>query len=71
MGGAAQSAERGASVILPCCGSEGYLRRSPTGHAAFRPQARRALRVEGGETIHHLKAKADIVIACQRAGYPR
>jgi len=60
--------DSGAQVILPCCGSEGYLRRSPLGTAHF-AHKRGAHCDAPGETIHHLKAKADIVIACQRAGY--
>ena len=60
--------DAGATVILPCCGAEGYLRRSPMGtlHFAHKRGAHCDL---SGETIHHLKAKADIVIACKRAGY--
>lgn len=57
-----------ASIILPCCGSEGYLRRSAMGTPHF-AHKRGAHCDAPGETIHHLKAKADIVIACQRAGY--
>ncbi len=60
--------DSGAQVILPCCGSEGYLRRSPLGTLHF-AHKRGAHCDVPGETIHHLKAKADIVIACQRAGY--
>lgn len=57
-----------ASVILPCCGSEGYLRRSPMGTLHF-AHKKGAHCDAPGETIHHLKAKADIVIACGSAGY--
>ncbi|MBI1257968.1 MAG: hypothetical protein GC204_10890 [Chloroflexi bacterium] len=60
--------DAGATVILPCCGAEGYLRRSPMGTLHF-AHKRGAHCDSSGETIHHLKAKADIVIACQRAGY--
>ncbi len=60
--------DAGASVILPCCGSEGYLRRSAMGTAHF-AHKRGAHCDAPGETIHHLKAKADIVIACGQAGY--
>jgi len=59
----------GGQVILPCCGSEGYLRRSPMGTPHFAHKRGAHCDVEGGETIHHLKAKADIVIACQNAGF--
>lgn len=61
------------SVVLPCCDREGYLRRSRLGtrHFAHKhstddaaPQCEMA-----GETIQHLKAKADIVKAALRAGY--
>lgn len=57
-----------ASIILPCCGSEGYLRRSAMGTPHF-AHKRGAHCDAPGETIHHLKAKADIVLACQRMGY--
>jgi len=57
-----------AQVILPCCGAEGYLRRSALGTLHF-AHKRGAHCDSVGETIHHLKAKADIVFACQRAGY--
>ena len=60
--------DSGAQVTLPCCGAEGYLRRSPLGTLHF-AHKRGAHCDSSGETIHHLKAKADIVIACQRAGY--
>ena len=60
--------DSGATVTLPCCGAEGYLRRSPMGTLHF-AHKRGAHCDSSGETIHHLKAKADIVIACQRAGY--
>lgn len=60
--------DSGAQVTLPCCGAEGYLRRSPLGTLHF--AHKRGVHCDSsGETIHHLKAKADIVIACQRAGY--
>jgi len=61
--------ERSASVILPCCGSEGYLRRSGLGTQHF-AHKKGAHCDAPGETIYHLKAKADIVLACTRAGYP-
>ncbi|HVU10603.1 MAG TPA: competence protein CoiA family protein [Phototrophicaceae bacterium] len=61
--------EAGTPVILPCCGAEGYLRRSPLGTLHFAHKRGAHCDVGGGETIHHLKAKADIVIACQQAGY--
>ncbi len=61
--------EAGTSVILPCCGAEGYLRRSPLGTLHFAHKRGAHCDVGSGETIHHLKAKADIVLACQRAGY--
>ena len=57
-----------ATIILPCCGSEGYLRRSAMGTPHF-AHKRGAHCDAPGETIHHLKAKADIVLACQQAGY--
>ena len=60
--------DSGATVTLPCCGAEGYLRRSPMGTLHF-AHKRGAHCDSSGETIHHLKAKADIVLACQRAGY--
>ena len=58
----------GAAIILPCCGSEGYLRRSAMGTPHF-AHKRGAHCDAPGETIHHLKAKADIVLAAGRAGY--
>ncbi|MEP7293107.1 MAG: competence protein CoiA family protein, partial [Chloroflexota bacterium] len=58
-----------ARVILPCCGSEGYLRRSAMGTAHFAHKKGAHCAVGQGETIHHLKAKSDILIACQQAGY--
>ncbi len=58
----------GAAVILPCCGGAGYLRRSKFGTAHF-AHKRGADCDASGETIQHLKAKADIVIACRRAGF--
>ncbi len=61
--------DSGAQVILPCCGSEGYLRRSPLGTLHFAHKRGAHCDAEGGETIHHLKAKADIVVASQHAGY--
>jgi hypothetical protein len=60
--------DSGATVILPCCGSEGFLRRSPLGTLHF-AHKRGAHCDAQGETIHHLKAKADIIAACSRAGY--
>jgi len=59
----------GGQVILPCCGSEGYLRRSPMGTPHFAHKRGAHCEVEAGETIYHLKAKADIMVACQNAGY--
>ncbi len=58
----------GAPVILPCCGGAGYLRRSKFGTPHF-AHKRGADCDAPGETIQHLKAKADIVIACRRAGF--
>ncbi len=58
----------GAEVILPCCGGAGYLRRSKFGTPHF-AHKRGADCAAPGETIQHLKAKADIVIACRRAGF--
>lgn len=58
----------GAEVTLPCCGGAGYLRRSKFGTAHF-AHKRGADCDAPGETIQHLKAKADIVIACRRAGF--
>ncbi len=61
-------AATGASVILPCCGREGYLRRSKFGTPHF-AHKRGADCDARGETIQHLKAKADIMIACRQAGF--
>ena len=61
------------SVVLPCCDREGYLRRSRLGTRHFahkRASSDDAPRCEmEGETMEHLKAKADIVSASQSAGY--
>lgn len=61
------------SIVLPCCDREGYLRRSRLGTRHFahkRNTGDDALRCEmEGETMEHLKAKADIVKASLRAGY--
>ena len=61
------------TVVLPCCDRAGYLRRSRLGtrHFAHKRAADDAApRCDmEGETMEHLKAKADIVNACQRAGY--
>jgi hypothetical protein len=61
--------DAGGQVILPCCGGEGYLRRSALGTLHFAHKRAADCDAEGGETIHHLKAKADIVLACHHAGY--
>jgi hypothetical protein len=61
--------EAGATVILPCCGSEGYLRRSAMGTPHFAHKRGGQQCETAGETIYHLKAKADVVLACQQAGY--
>lgn len=62
-------AERGLTVILPCCGAEGYLRRSGTGTPHFAHKRGADKCALKGETIHHLNAKAAILRACQAAGY--
>lgn len=60
-------------VVLPCCERPGYLRRSRLGTRHFahkRSTENDAPRCDmEGETMEHLKAKADIVMAAQRAGY--
>ena len=61
--------DSGTQIILPCCGAEGYLRRSPLGTLHFAHKRGGAKCEAKGETVHHLKAKADIVLACQQAGY--
>jgi predicted RNA-binding Zn-ribbon protein involved in translation (DUF1610 family) len=67
-------AEQKLSVVLPCCGTEGYLRRSAQGSAHF---AHKRGAGEGhaprcamaGETLQHITAKALILEACGAAGY--
>ncbi len=55
-------------VVLPCCNVEGYLRKSKYGTKHF-AHKQGAECVSKGETLEHLRAKADIVLACQSAGY--
>lgn len=61
------------AVMLPCCDRPGYLRRSRLGTRHFahkRAADGDAPRCDmEGETMEHLKAKADIVTAARRAGY--
>ena len=61
------------AVVLPCCDRPGYLRRSRLGTRHFahkRAGEDDAQRCDmEGETMEHLKAKADIVTAARRAGY--
>jgi hypothetical protein len=61
--------ERATTVILPCCGSEGYFRRSAMGTPHFAHKRGGKTCESAGETVYHLKAKADVVLACQQAGY--
>lgn len=58
-----------AAIVLPCCGAAGYLRRSRLGTLHFAHKRGTHCDAAAGETIQHLKAKADIVVACQRAGF--
>jgi hypothetical protein len=62
-------ASRGAHIILPCCGAEGFMRRSHLGTQHFAHKAGAPQCEMKGETVQHLKAKADIVRACRIAGY--
>lgn len=60
-------------VMLPCCDTPGYLRRSRLGTRHFahkRSTSADGVRCEmEGETLEHLKAKAEIVRAAKEAGY--
>jgi hypothetical protein len=60
--------EQNLRVVLPCCDVEGYLRKSKYGtkHFAHKQNAECAIK---SETVEHLRAKADIVLACKAAGY--
>jgi hypothetical protein len=55
-------------VVLPCCEVEGYLRKSRFGTQHF-AHKRGGQCGERGETLQHLTAKADIVLAAGAAGY--
>lgn len=55
-------------VVLPCCDMEGYLRRSKSGTAHFAHKQKSDCFARG-ETLEHLRAKADIVLACRDTGY--
>lgn len=64
--------ERKLSVVLPCCGAEGYLRRSGQGspHFAHKRSETHTPKCDmAGETLQHLTAKALILEACNTAGY--
>lgn len=59
-------------VTLPCCEVEGYLRRSKAGtqHFAHKQGAKQdANCTVKAETVEHLRAKADIILACHAAGF--
>ena len=62
-------AARGATITLPCCGAEGFMRRSALGTAHFAHKRGGQTCETAGETVEHLKAKADIIAACRAAGY--
>ncbi|MFO7320365.1 MAG: competence protein CoiA family protein [Chloroflexota bacterium] len=55
-------------VVLPCCDVEGYLRRSKSGTRHFAHKQKSNCFAKG-ETLEHLRAKAEIVLACREAGY--
>jgi competence protein CoiA len=55
-------------VVLPCCGSAGFLRSSKYGVQHF-VHARRGTCAWGPETAEHLAIKAAIVRACHAAAY--
>ncbi|HEY1014885.1 MAG TPA: hypothetical protein VGE07_19395, partial [Herpetosiphonaceae bacterium] len=63
-----QAREQPGALVLPCCHQPGGLRVSRLGtrHFVHRPGAPCA---RTGETFQHLKLKADIVLACQAAGF--
>jgi hypothetical protein len=66
--------ERKLPVVLPCCGAEGYLRRSAQGSPHFAHKRGTGESHEpkcemAGETLQHLTAKALILGACSAAGY--
>src|SRR5687768_389107 len=56
-------------VQLPCCEVEGYLRRSKHGTKHFAHKQASADCLAKGETLEHLRAKAEIVVGCGAAGY--
>lgn len=58
-----------AELIMPCCGSAAELRTSKLGTRHFKHKARPQNCAWENETLEHLSAKAEIVIACQQAGY--
>lgn len=60
--------EENLRVVLPCCDVEGYLRKSKYGTKHFAHKQGAECRVKS-ETVEHLRAKSDIVLACQSAGY--
>jgi competence protein CoiA-like protein len=62
------AAEGALTVVLPCCDSPGHLRTSKRGNKHFVHQRRTGCDWKP-ETWQHLKAKSEIVLACQEAGY--
>ncbi len=55
-------------IVLPCCGAEGFMRRSPLGTQHFAHKRAAPDCDLGGETFEHLKAKTEIVNAARLAG---
>ncbi len=61
-------ADENLRVILPCCDVEGYLRRNQHGTQHFAHKVSTDC-LSKGETVEHLRAKAEIVVACHASGY--
>ncbi len=56
-------------LIMPCCGAAAELRTSSLGTRHFKHRARPQNCAWENETLEHLSAKAEIVVACRQAGY--
>jgi transcription elongation factor Elf1 len=61
-------ASKAVSLIMPCCGSEGYLRTSQYGFQHFVHKAKQSC-LSASETWEQLKVKSIIALACKAAGY--
>ena len=62
-------ADENLRVALPCCDVEGYLRQNQHGTKHFAHKQNADCRLNKGETVEHLRAKAEIVVACHASGY--